>query len=66
MGRTAHLTQPNPEVHGNRGQCQSRNRCMRGCPYGAYFSSNASTLPAAYATGNMDFAASLRSAFTHL
>jgi choline dehydrogenase-like flavoprotein len=26
---------------------------MRGCPYGAYFSSNASTLPAAEATGNL-------------
>ena len=26
---------------------------MRGCPYGAYFSSNSSTLPAAEATGNM-------------
>lgn len=49
MGRTAHLTEPK----GNRGICQTRNRCMRGCPYGAYFSSNASTLPAAEATGNL-------------
>ena len=49
IGRTAHLTQP----HNGRGQCQSRNACMRGCPYGAYFSSNAATLPAAEATGNM-------------
>lgn len=49
IGRTAHLTQP----HNGRGQCQFRNRCIRGCPYGAYFSSNASTLPAAEATGNM-------------
>jgi len=49
IGRTAHLTQP----HNGRGQCQSRNRCMRGCPYGAYFSSNSSTLPAALKTGNM-------------
>ncbi len=49
MGRTAHLTEPK----GNRGTCQTRNRCMRGCPYGAYFSSNASTLPAAEATGNL-------------
>jgi len=51
MGRTAHIT-----VEGGwkgRGTCQTRNRCMRGCPYGAYFSSNASTLPAAEATGNM-------------
>jgi choline dehydrogenase-like flavoprotein len=49
IGRVANLTQP----HNGRGSCQYRNRCMRGCPYGAYFSSNASTLPAAYATGNL-------------
>lgn len=49
MGRTAHLTKP----IGNRGTCQTRNRCMRGCPFGAYFSSNSSTLPAAEASGNM-------------
>ncbi len=49
IGRTANLTQ---SIHG-RGACQYRNRCVRGCPYGAYFSSNASTLPAAAATGNM-------------
>lgn len=50
MGRTANLTQP---VKG-RGQCQARNLCHRGCPYGAYFSTNASTIPAAYATGNLE------------
>ena len=49
IGRAANLTQP----HLGRGSCQSRNRCIRGCPYGAYFSSNASTLPAAYASGNV-------------
>jgi choline dehydrogenase-like flavoprotein len=49
IGRTAHLTVP----HNGRGQCQSRNRCMRGCPYGAYFSSQSSTLPAAERTGNL-------------
>ncbi len=49
IGRVANLTK---EHHG-RGSCQYRNRCIRGCPYGAYFSSNASTLPAAYATGNL-------------
>ncbi len=49
IGRTANLTQP----HLGRGSCQYRNRCIRGCPYGAYFSSNASTLPAAEATGNL-------------
>src|SRR5688572_6687421 len=49
MGRTANLTQP---VKG-RGLCQARDLCHRGCPYGAYFSTNASTIPAAYATGNL-------------
>jgi choline dehydrogenase-like flavoprotein len=49
IGRVAHLTEP---LNG-RGQCQFRNRCDRGCPYGAYFSSNAVTLPAANATGNL-------------
>ncbi len=49
IGRVAHLTQP----HNGRGQCLYRNRCGRGCPYGAYFSSNSVTLPAANATGNL-------------
>ena len=53
QGRVAHLTAPDPKIHLNRGKCQFRNRCIRGCPYGAYFSSNASTLPAAYASGNL-------------
>ena len=50
VGRTAHITSGSK---GERGQCQYRDRCMRGCPYGAYFSSLSSTLPAAMATGNM-------------
>jgi len=49
IGRTANLTKP---VKG-RGQCQNRNLCHRGCPYGAYFSTNASTLPAAFSTGKL-------------
>jgi len=49
IGRTANLTKP---VKG-RGLCLARNLCHRGCPYGAYFSTNASTMPAAYATGNL-------------
>ncbi|MFY0655023.1 MAG: GMC family oxidoreductase [Cyclobacteriaceae bacterium] len=49
IGRAAHLTKA---ING-RGKCQYRNRCGRGCPYGAYFSSNAVTLPAANATGNL-------------
>src|SRR5690606_33072055 len=36
-----------------RGPCQYRNLCHRGCPFGGYFSANASTIPAAEATGNM-------------
>jgi choline dehydrogenase-like flavoprotein len=49
MGRVANLTQP----HNGRGSCQYRNLCNRGCPFGAYFSTQSSTLPAAMATGNL-------------
>jgi choline dehydrogenase-like flavoprotein len=49
IGRVANLTQS----HNGRATCQYRNRCIRGCPYGAYFSSNAATLPAGYASGNL-------------
>lgn len=49
IGRVANLTKP---VQG-RGQCMARDLCQRGCPYGAYFSTNASTMPAAYSTGNL-------------
>ena len=54
QGRWAHLSQPK-EIHlqQGRGTCQARNLCMRGCPYGGYFSSNASTLPWAARTGNL-------------
>lgn len=51
IGRVAHIT-GNKEFEG-RSNCQYRNRCIRGCPYGGYFSSNSSTLPAAEKTGNM-------------
>lgn len=53
-GRCAHLTELR-QIHlqQNRGQCMARNLCYRGCPYGAYFSSNSSTLPWAQATGNL-------------
>ena len=49
IGRVAHITEP----FNGRNPCQYRNRCSRGCPYGAYFSSVAVTLPAAEKTGNM-------------
>ncbi|MDL5050839.1 GMC family oxidoreductase [Oscillatoria amoena NRMC-F 0135] len=52
IGRTAHVTASLPHSP-QRGTCQYRNLCIRGCVYGAYFSSNSSTLPAAHATGNM-------------
>lgn len=51
IGRVAHLT--GNHNHKGRSNCQYRNRCIRGCPYGGYFSSNSSTLPAAEETGNM-------------
>jgi choline dehydrogenase-like flavoprotein len=51
IGRAAHKT-GNAE-HEGRSNCQFRNRCVRGCPFGGYFSSNSSTLPAAERTGNM-------------
>lgn len=54
-GRVANLSEYRPEVHkGLRGQCQSRNRCVRGCPFGGYFSSQAATLPVAKETGNLN------------
>ncbi|MBS1667406.1 MAG: GMC family oxidoreductase [Bacteroidetes bacterium] len=49
IGRVANLTQ----AWNGRGPCQYRNLCSRGCPFSGYFSSNAATLPAANATGNM-------------
>ncbi|HEX5653222.1 MAG TPA: GMC family oxidoreductase [Chitinophagaceae bacterium] len=53
-GRWAHLTEPE-EIHKEqgRGQCLNRNLCMRGCPYGGYFSSVTATLPWAAKTGNL-------------
>jgi choline dehydrogenase-like flavoprotein len=49
IGRVANLTQE----HNGRGACQYRNLCSRGCQFGAYFSTQSSTLPAAVATGNL-------------
>jgi choline dehydrogenase-like flavoprotein len=52
--RQAHLTAPTPEQLAlGRGSCQYRNLCMRGCPFGAYFSSQSATLPAAQKTNNL-------------
>lgn len=49
IGRTANITKPLP----GRTNCQYRNKCWLGCPFGAYFSTQSSTLPAAVATGNL-------------
>ena len=52
IGRTAHVTGPlghSPQ----RTNCQYRDMCWNGCPFGAYFSTQSSTLPAAMATGNL-------------
>jgi len=49
IGRSANLTQE----HNGRTACQYRNKCSLGCPFGAYFSTQSATLPAAMATGNL-------------
>ena len=49
IGRVANLTVP----HSGRNNCQYRNKCDLGCPFGAYFSTQSSTLPAAVRTGNL-------------
>ncbi|HVI44500.1 MAG TPA: GMC family oxidoreductase [Chitinophaga sp.] len=49
IGRVANLTAPIP----GRTKCQFRNRCWEGCPFGGYFSTQSSTLPAAIKTGNL-------------
>ncbi len=50
-GRVAHIN--SDKKFEGRNRCQYRDRCIRGCPFGAYFSSNSSTLPAAERTGNL-------------
>ncbi|MEN0037070.1 MAG: GMC family oxidoreductase [Cellvibrio sp.] len=53
-GRVANLSEYKPDKHkGKRSQCLSRDRCWRGCPFGAYFSSQSATLPVAEETGNL-------------
>ncbi len=54
IGRAAHITSPQ-QIHLDQGraQCQNRNLCQRGCPFGGYFSSNSSTIPRAMKTGKL-------------
>src|SRR5580658_5491583 len=49
IGRVANITVP----HEGRPGCQFRNKCALGCPFGGYFSTQSSTLPAAVKTGNL-------------
>ena len=49
IGRVANIT----VAHQGRTACQYRNKCWLGCPFGAYFSTQSSTLPAAMKTGNL-------------
>jgi len=49
IARVANITEP----HEGRVNCQYRNKCWLGCPFGAYFSTQSSTLPAAVKTGNL-------------
>lgn len=49
IGRVANITAPLQ----SRVNCQYRNKCWLGCPFGGYFSTQSSTLPAAMATGNL-------------
>lgn len=54
FARCAHLTAPQPvHLQQGRGQCQSRNICQRGCPFGGYYNSNSTTIPWAAKTGNL-------------
>jgi choline dehydrogenase-like flavoprotein len=54
IGRCAHITESKDIFsEQKRTLCQNRAICERGCPFGGYFSSNASTLPWAAKTGLM-------------
>lgn len=54
QARCAHITEPRPiHIEQGRNKCLNQNMCNRGCIYGGYFSSNASTLPWAIKTGNL-------------
>lgn len=57
IGRCAHLSVPaQHHIEQGRYQCQARNECQKGCSFGAYFSTQSSTLPAALKTNNLSIA----------
>jgi choline dehydrogenase-like flavoprotein len=49
--RLSNMTEDKPDQ--GRSKCQFRNQCGRGCSFGAYFSTQAVTLPLARATGRL-------------
>ena len=54
FARCAHITKPEPiHIEQGRAQCQARNLCQRGCPFGGYFNANSTTIPWAEKTGNL-------------
>ena len=54
FARCAHITEPQPiHIEQGRAQCQARNLCQRGCPFGGYFNANSTTIPWAAKTGNL-------------
>lgn len=54
IGRCAHITEEK-QIFKDQGRvkCQHRDLCQRGCPFGGYFSSNATTIPWALKTGKV-------------
>lgn len=54
ISRVANLTSPQPQHTAlGRASCQFRSKCVRGCPYGAYYSSLSGALPAARKTNRL-------------
>ena len=54
IGRVANLSKAAEAQLGvGRSPCMYRNKCSQGCPFGAYFSTQSSTLPPAMKTGRL-------------
>lgn len=54
IGRHANLAEATQtQIDQGRSKCMARSLCERGCPFGGYFSANASTIPYALKTGNL-------------
>ena len=54
VGRSANLSKANQtQLDSGRASCQYRDMCSKGCPFGAYFSTQSCTLPPAVRTGRL-------------